>query len=210
LYGLTEPGHHLISYMKGSSQRFSSADFTTPDQRVFVPKSRASHVRRCLQFLAAAKGEAPLREALKDWSVDVDTLEDDSWLAVDVLDEFLELVEAKFGDGSYDFIRALYAQAIGQLPTVREQLSKAIPLEALAERAPIVWNKEWNFGRLEVETRSREAIFRHHDLLPTAGICAMLQGAYEGILRARKTPGRVVKTLCIRKGGPWCEYQVRW
>jgi hypothetical protein len=83
-------------------------------------------------------------------------------------------------------------------------------LTVLAERAPVVYAKEWNFGRLEVETGSRRAMFRHFDWMPTPAMCAMFHGIYEGILHWRGIEGQVRKTRCVRAGDPGCEYVVTW
>ncbi len=209
LYALTEPGYHLTSYMTSSTRRFVPA-LSPAEPPAFVLKSRARAVRRCIGFLKAAKGEVAVRQALRDWSADPEALTEDTWLSVDVLDEFLELVEAKFGDGSYDFIRQLYSQTIIQVPSVKEQVSKLIPLELLAERAPIVYQQEWNFGRLEVKVSPGRALFQHYDWMPTPGMCSMLQGAYEGVLKARRTAGTVTKTRCVREGDDHCAYLAEW
>ena len=95
-------------------------------------------------------------------------------------------------------------------PTVREQLTKAIPLTALAERAPIVYAKEWNYGRLEVTTERRKIVFRHYDWMPTPAMCAMFHGIYEGGLIYRGVKGKVTKTQCVRTGSDHCEYRVEW
>jgi len=95
-------------------------------------------------------------------------------------------------------------------PTVLEQLSKAIPLTALAERAPIVYAKEWNYGRLEVTTERRKIVFRHYDWMPTPAMCAMFHGIYEGGLTYRGAKGKVTKTRCVRNKDDHCEYLVEW
>src|SRR5207245_249073 len=82
---------------------------------------------------------------------------EDSWISVDACAELLELVEARFGDGSYAFIRAVFATTAPSFPTIRGELARRMSLRALSERAPVVYAKEWNFGRLEVETTARIA-----------------------------------------------------
>ncbi len=209
LYAPTKSGSSLIAYRQNSSQRFSPF---ARDQRTigFVPKIRAAPAIRAMQFLKAARGGAAMMDALKDWSVTPDELTEDTWLSADAFDEFHELLESKFGSGSYDFIRNLYVHVTPTVSTVREQITKVIPLSALAERAPIVYSKEWNYGRLVVKTGRRQATFQHFDWMPTASFCAMFQGAYEGILKSRGVAGTVTKTRCARSGDDHCEYLVQW
>ncbi len=149
-------------------------------------------------------------ESIKAWSVDPDELTEDVWLSVDACAQLLDLVEAKFGDGSYAFIRKAFSEAMSSFPTVREQLTKTIPLTALAERAPIVYAREWNYGRLEVETERRKVTLRHYDWMPTPAMCAMFHGIYEGGLAFRGVKGKVTKTQCVRTGSDHCEYRVEW
>ena len=209
LYGLTKTGSALAAYRQNSSQRFSSQRRDSPGIG-FVPKLRAAVIQGCIQQLRLERGSEAAREALKDWSVTSDELTEDMWLSADAVDEFNELLESRFGDGTYDFIRSLYSQAGPRLSSVKEALLKIIPLEALAERAPIVWNKEWNFGRLVVTTSGRRAVFQHFDMVPAPSFCAIFQGVYEGVLKARKVSGTVTKTRGIRSGDDHCEYIVQW
>jgi len=151
-----------------------------------------------------------LYDALKGWSVNPDELTQDARVSAEAYDEFLELLESKFGDGSYDLVRNLCAQVIPAISTVREQILKAIPLAVLAEMAPVVYGEEWNYGRLVVKADRREAVFSHFDWMPTPSFCAMFQGTYEGILRRRTVYGLVTKTRYIRAGDDRCEYTARW
>jgi DNA-binding MarR family transcriptional regulator len=207
LYGLTPEGASLLTQMSGSTGYVSPA---ADEKGGFVPKIRGSTVLRFLHYLKKTRGPAAVGEAIKTWSVDPDKLTDDTWLSVASCAEFLDLVEAKFGDGSYGFVRRLFSEAVSTFPTIREQLSKAMPLAALAERAPIVYNKEWNYGRLEVETDRHQVTFRHYDWMPTPAMCAMFHGIYEGILASRRVEGKVTKTQCVRTGSDHCEYRVEW
>ena len=209
LYALTKDGSSLVGYLENSSRRF--APLATPPGGIgFVPKIHATPVQRCIRYLKETRGEAAVREALKDWSVNPDEISESTWLSADTFDEFHELLEAKFGDGSYDFIRSLYVNVIPFISTVREQIIKVIPLEVLAERAPIVYSKEWNYGRLEVKTGRHRASFLHFDWMPTPALCAIFRGAYEGILKARKVSGKVTETKCVRRGDDHCEYAAEW
>lgn len=209
LYGLTGSGAALLKELRHSSHYAVSATEgeTTPH---FVPKVRASTVVRFLQYLRTTRSPGDVADAIRSWSVDPEELTDDTWLSVDSWAEFLELVEMKFGDGSYSFIRRLFGEAARMFPTIREQLSKTVPLRALAERAPIVWGKEWNYGRMEVVTGPRSATFRHYDWMPTPAMCALFHGIYEGVLAARGVQGKVTKTRCVRNRAECCEYFVAW
>ncbi|HYS70957.1 MAG TPA: MarR family winged helix-turn-helix transcriptional regulator [Thermoplasmata archaeon] len=209
LYALTDDGSGLLDYLAQSRRRFLPVP-ARAHAAPFVPKIRASTLLRFLAQLRASQGESAVREAVEGWGVNPSDLGDDTWLSVDAYARFLDLVEAKFGDGSYAFVRAQFAEAVASFPTVREQISLPIPLEALAERATIVYGKEWNFGRMEVQTSKRRAVFAHFDWMPTPAMCAMFHGVYEGVLKARNFPGKVTKTRCVRNGDDRCEYVVAW
>ncbi|TLZ52638.1 MAG: hypothetical protein E6K18_02510 [Methanobacteriota archaeon] len=210
LYGVTASGAVLLKYLDDSSRRFVPPAARGLPYVGFVPKIRGSSVLRLLAVLREAKGEAALRDATHSWSMDTEQVEEDTWVSVDAGAELLELVEAKFGDGSYAFIRSLFAQAGPSFPTIQAELARKLPLATLAERAPVVYGKEWNFGRLEVETANRRAAFRHYDWMPTPAMCSMFHGIYEGVLRWRGFPGKVLKARCVREGDDCCEYVAEW
>ncbi len=211
LYALTEGGTGLLESLADSRKRFIPATSKGLWGAGFVPRIRASSLKRFTASLRAARGDAAVQDALRAWGLDIDELTEDTWLPVDAYARFLDLMEARFGDGSYSFIRSQYRESVASFPTVKEQLLKVIPLEALAERASIVWAKEWNFGRLDVQAGRREAYFRHYDWMPTPAMCPMYHGVYEGILKARGFPdAKVTKTRCVRNGDECCEYHVTW
>lgn len=207
LYGLTERGLGLVHQLRTASA-YNPRPAAPASE--FVPKIRASSVRRVLAYLRQTRGEPSVRQALRAWSVDADALTEDAWLSVASTAELLDLIEKAYGDGSYGFIRTLFARAVATFPTVQEQLSKAVPLTTLARSAPVVYGKEWNYGRLEVEVTKGRVVNRHFDWMPTPAMCSMFHGIYEGILRARNVDGKVTKTRCIRSGDPCCEYVIEW
>lgn len=209
LYGILPSGSALVAFFRTSTHRYLPYTHGHPAIG-FVPKIRGTLAVRCLAFLRATKGDAATRAALRDWSVALDEVTEGMWLPVDAYDEFFELLEASFGDGGYDFIRKMSTRAVPSMSAVKEQVLKAIPLEALAERAPIVYSKEWNYGRLEVEAGRGWARFLHYDWEPTPPMCALLQGTYEGVLAARGMQGIVKKTHCVRLGDDRCEYLAEW
>ena len=210
LYGVTESGVRLLEYFDKSSRRFVPATARGLPYLGFVPKIRGSSVLRFLHALREAKGASAVDDAIRNWSLNPREVAEDAWLSVDACAELLELAESRFGDGSYAFIRSLFSSAGPSFPTIRGELAKHIPLEVLAERAPVVYAKEWNFGRMEVSTERRQATFRHFDWMPTPAMCAMFHGVYEGVLRFRGFTGKVVKTRCVRKGDGFCEYVAEW
>lgn len=209
IYGVTGAGAELLTYLDRSSRRFVPASARGVPYLGFVPKIRGSSVLRLLAVLREEKGDAA-DEAIRTWAVDPRGLSEDMWISVDACAELLELAESRFGDGSYAFIRSLFAKAGPSFPTVRGELARRLPLESIAERAPIVYGKEWNFGRLEVETGRRRATFRHYDWMPTPAMCAMFHGVYEGVLRWRGFEGKVTRTRCVQRGDPYCEYVAEW
>jgi DNA-binding MarR family transcriptional regulator len=209
LYGLTPDGAALLGELNGS-RRYVTPTVREAQKEGFVPKIRGSTVVRLLEYVKRTRGREVVSEAIASWSVDQDKLTEDTWLSVDACAQLLDLVEARFGDGSYGFIRKVFSEAMSSFPTVLEQLTKALPLTALAERAPIVYAKEWNYGRIEVETERRKITMRHYDWMPTPAMCAMFHGIYEGGLAFRGVHGKVTKTQCVRTGSDHCEYRIEW
>jgi DNA-binding MarR family transcriptional regulator len=210
LYGLTEEGAHLLQQILGPSRYPATAPPRAGTSSEFVPKIRASSVLRFVRFLRTEHAGPPVDAILREWGVQLSELTEDSWLPVTAAARLLELVERGLGDGSYSFIRSAFGRAVVQFPTIQEQLSRVVPISALARRAPAVYGKEWNYGRLTVETHGHKAVMRHYDWMPTPAMCAMFHGIYEGIMSARGVSGSVVKSSCVRSGSDCCEYRVSW
>jgi hypothetical protein len=210
LYGLTAEGSDLLNQIIGPARYAVPAAGKSSAQSGFVPKVRASSVLRILRYLEASYERPRLTALEREWGVDPSQLTEDSWLPIEACSRLLDLVERRFGDGSYSFIRSVFSRAVASFPTIQEQLSRALPLTALSRRAPAVYAKEWNYGRLVAQVSRRGAVFRHYDWAPTPGMCAMFHGVYEGVLRARGAQGTVVKTRCVRNRDDHCEYVVSW
>lgn len=208
VYGLTSQGMQLVAYFRTSTNRY--VPLPRSPTVGFVPKIRAALAMRIVHHLRSEADPSAVSKALRGWAINPSELREDDWLPVDTYDELLELLEASFGDGTYEYIRRLCFHTVPQLGPVREQIARAIPLEALAEVAPIVYAKEWNYGRLVVKTGRRWARFDHFDWSPTPAMCAIFQGTYEGVLHSRRVRGTVEKVKCVRSGDEACEYLAKW
>lgn len=209
LYAITQPGLSLDTYFRDASRRYNPVA-KSATLLGFVPKIRAQFALLVVRHVSREFGASAVRDVLRGWGVSPDDLGADDWLSVDAYNELLELLEARFGDGSFQFIRSVSAKVVPAISTVRAEISRLVPMEVLVERAPVVYSKEWNYGRLEVRTGKHRAGFLHYEWLPTPAFCAGFHGAYEGILRSRKLSGTVTKTRCVRRGDDHCEYVMEW
>src|SRR5437867_6516515 len=117
LYGLTPDGAALLGELNGS-RRYVTPTVREAQREGFVPKIRGSSVVRFLEYMKRTRGRAIVTEAISSWTVDQDKLTEDTWLSVDACARLLDLIEAKFGDGSYGFIRKVFAEAMSSFPTV--------------------------------------------------------------------------------------------
>src|SRR2546427_1590703 len=122
IYGVTEAGASLLAYFDRSNRRFVPVSARGTPYVGFVPKIRGSSVLRILAALRDSKGKEALDGAIRSWTIDPREITEDSWISVDACAELLELVEARFGDGSYSFIRAVFATTAPSFPTIRGEL----------------------------------------------------------------------------------------
>jgi DNA-binding MarR family transcriptional regulator len=210
VYSLTDQGGVVLRKILEPERPKPPPPGVAPSSQEFVPKVRASSVLRILTALRNTRDPKDVAQLLKEWNVPVEELTEDSWLPISACAQLLDLMERSFGDGSFGYIRRTFADSVASFPTVKEQISRGLPLSLLARRAPAVYAKEWNFGRMEVEVDGHRSIMRHIDWAPTPAMCALFHGVYEGILRSRRVEGRVTKTRCVRAGDPYCEYVVEW
>src|SRR6266545_2306332 len=193
-----------------ASSRYREKVLRSLAARPRLPSQIAEDTSLRIGHVSREFGASAVRDVLRGWGVSPDDLGADDWLSVDAYNELLELLEARFGDGSFQFIRSVSAKVVPAISTVRAEISRLVPMEVLVERAPVVYSKEWNYGRLEVRTGKHRAGFLHYEWLPTPAFCAGFHGAYEGILRSRKLSGTVTKTRCVRRGDDHCEYVMEW
>jgi hypothetical protein len=107
-------------------------------------------------------------------------------------------------------VRRHSAEVVTEFPSVKQLLSRFLPMETLCEMAPIAYSKEFNHGRLEVEVEPGKARFYNYDWVSSRGRCAAWRGTYEGVMGARKLRHKVTKFKCMREGDDCCAYLAEW
>ncbi len=210
MYAITSGGQGIVRVLKTKmggegGQKGGGQDGSEHPRRI-----RGATLRRYLEFARLRMGSKALEGILADAGIEMAELNDDGWYPVGLYELVLRGLDRRWsgspGEGLFEAGR--YASKL--LGTVRQQVVRAASLEELAERAPIVWNKEFNFGRLEVLVGRGWAVFTHYDWYPFPELCKILKGTYTGILELNGVPGRVEETKCMRLGNDRCEYQVSW
>ncbi len=83
--------------------------------------------------------------------------------------------------------------------------------EMMVKKARESYDELYNFGRIETKVMGKGRIYvRLYDVCSIPERCKSWQGVLEGILELTRTEGRVEKTKCQLKGGPYCEYIVTY
>lgn len=212
MYAITPGGEGIVQVLRSHSTPQEERDpGRGGESGDHGRRIRGATLKRYLDFARIKLGSEALAGILVDTGIDLSVLTDDGWYPVEMYQGVLAGLERRWngmpGEGA--MIEAgRYASKL--LGTVRQQIVRAASLEELAERAPIVWNKEFNYGRLEVLVGRGWAVFSHYDWHPFPQLCRIFQGTYMGILELNGVPGKVEKTKCMSLGHDRCEYQVRW
>lgn len=141
---------------------------------------------------------------------DPDRLETDAFYPVRAALQILELIERRYGDGSYGLIRQMFREEADEFPSVRRLLAHVVPIHILVELGPGAYNRDFNHGRIEVEVGERRALVKNFDWVSSPARCAAWWGTYEGVLRLKGLDGRVDKIACILDGHPYCGYRIEW
>src|SRR6266542_1267745 len=124
--------------------------------------------------------------------------------------EVLDLVESRFGDGTYEATRTMLREEAGNFASLRRLLTRALPLPLLLELSPNAYHRDYNHGRLEVDVQDRRAIMKHYDWMSSPARCAAWLGTYEGFLELIGIEGTVTKVACLLKDDPYCGYLISW
>jgi len=178
--------------------------------RMVAPLVRGSHFRNYHHWIAANYGREAADNLLIDVGMDPKAVDPNGWFPLRSALDALELVESRFGDGTYDAIRRMLRDEAKNYSTVRRLVARVLPLRILIELAPGVYNREFNHGRLEVEVQDHRAFMKNYDWMSSPARCAAWQGTYEGTLSLLGIDGTVTKLTCMLRGDPYCGYVLEW
>ncbi|OGS50151.1 MAG: hypothetical protein A3K65_01580 [Euryarchaeota archaeon RBG_16_68_12] len=200
LYGLTPLGERLAGAVEWEGR-----------QPVTTPMVRANHPRSWFRVLNARYGREKARLAFKDagWTNAIDARLG-RWVPLRSQLRLIEAVERRFGDGSFQVVRDVSADAVRYFPSIRRYVLRALPVVMLAEFAPAVYLREFNHGRMEVEASPGRAHFMQYDWLSSPARCASWLGTYEGTFSLKKIDGTVRKVECLLCGDEFCGYVAEW
>lgn len=180
-------------------------------QPVTTPMVRANHPRSWFRVLSDRYGQERARLPFRDagWASAVDA-KMSRWVPLRMQLKLIDAVEERFGDGSHRVVREVSAEAVRHFASIRRYLMRALPLSMLADFAPAVYLREFNHGRMEVETAPGKAHFMQYDWLSSPARCASWLGTYEGTFAIKKVEGTVRKVECLLQGDPFCGYVAEW
>jgi len=178
--------------------------------RVVAPMVRGTHFRNYHHWVATHHGRKAADDLFRQFGIDPDRIDPDGWYPLATVVRVLESIEALFGDGTYETIRQLFREEAGNFSTIRRLVSRVLPLSLLIEIGAAGYTREFNHGRLEVETKGRRALLKNFDWISSPARCAGWWGTYEGVLAITGHKGTVRKVACMLKGDPYCGYLVEW
>jgi DNA-binding MarR family transcriptional regulator len=182
----------------------------TRGDRLIAPMARGSHFRNYHHWVATTFGRKAADDILREVGLDPATIDTDGWYPLRSALHALELIESRFGDGSYETIRRMLREVVPNFPSVRRLLTRVLPFPVVLELTPNAYNREFNHGRLEVEIQGRRAIMKNYDWMSSPARCAAWLGSYEGGLHMLGRKGSVSKVACMLRGDPYCGYLIEW
>lgn len=182
----------------------------TRGDRVVAPMIRGSHFRNYHHWVATSFDRKAADDILRTVGVDPARVDPDGWYPLRAALETLDLIEARFGDGTFDIIRRMLREEARHFASIKRLALRIVPFPILLELAPNSYNREFNHGRLEVEVGDRRALMKNYDWMSSPARCAAWLGVYEGSLELLGRIGSVTKVGCILRGDPYCGYQIEW
>ncbi len=200
LYGLSPAGLELANSIGGGSRRLQT-----------VPLVRATHPTAWFRALCERVGAGSAWPAAQSAGlVAAINGRADEWIPLRAQLTFLEEIEKRFGDGSYGIVRSLGRSALRHYPSVRRYALRALPLRYVLDTAPSSYLREFNHGRIEIDTSEGIGIFKHFDWSSSKARCAAWLGSWEGFFEMRRIAARVSKRACILAGDEFCSYRAEW
>jgi DNA-binding MarR family transcriptional regulator len=178
--------------------------------RVIAPLVRGGHFRRYHHWISKTFGTVAADRILIDVGVDPATVDGEGWYPLRASLQALDLIESRFGDGTYETIRRMLREEVANFPSVRRLLRRILPLSILIELSPNAYNREFNHGRLEVEIQGQRALMRNYDWMSSPARCAAWLGTYEGAMAMLGVPAKVTKVACMLRGEKYCGYAIDW
>ncbi|TLZ45280.1 MAG: winged helix-turn-helix transcriptional regulator [Methanobacteriota archaeon] len=178
--------------------------------RLVAPLVRGSHFKMYHHWLSKRFGRQAADGLLFDLGLDPSTLDGDGWYPLRTAMECLDLIESRFGDGTYETIRTMLREEIASLSSTRRLLRRLLPVPIIIELSPNAYNREFNHGRLEVEIQGQRALMKNFDWMSSPARCAAWLGSYEGSMAMLGVEGKVRKVACVLRGDTYCGYTVDW
>ena len=182
----------------------------TRGDRLIAPMARGSHFRNYHHWVATYFGPKAADDILLDVGVDPAHLDPDGWYPLRYAVEALDLIESRFGDGTYDTIRRMLREEAQNFPSIKRLITRVLPFPILLELSPNSYNREFNHGRLEVEVGDRRALMKNYDWMSSPARCAAWLGTYEGGLAMLGKKASVSKVACMLRGDAYCGYVIEW
>lgn len=178
--------------------------------RVVAPMVRGTHFKNYHHWLLTNRGKDAADGVFRQFGIDSARIDPEGWYPLRTVVQVLETIEALFGDGTYETIRRLFREEVGNFSSIRRLAARLLPLSLVVEMAPTVYAREFNHGRLEVEVHGRRALLKNYDWINSPARCAGWWGTYEGALSLSGHKGTVRKVACMLKGDPYCGYVMAW
>lgn len=178
--------------------------------RLIAPLVRGSHFRSYHHWVAKTFGRNAADELIIDLGLDPTRLDADGWYPLRTAMEALDLVESRFGDGTFEAVRRMMREEAGNFSSLKRLVTRILPFQIMIELSPNAYNREFNHGRLEVDIQDHRAIMKNYDWMSSPARCAAWMGTYEGSLAMLGLEARVRKITCILREDPYCGYALEW
>jgi len=199
LYAATDVGREVLQALADSR-----------GDRLVAPMARGSHFRNYYHWVSQRFGRKAANDLFEDVGFDPSRVDADGWYPLKTAMDILDLVETRFGDGSYETVRAMLRDEAHNFSSLRRLLSRVLPLPLLIELSPSAYHREFNHGRLEIEIEGRRAIIKNYDWMSSRARCKAWLGTYEGAIAFSGTKATVRKVSCMLDGDAYCGYAIEW
>lgn len=170
-------------------------------------KARGSVINGYLKYIKKTWGQDGVDQCAGYLGIDPKDIKDGNWYSDEYGDKLLEWMVSLKGKKYVVLSNRYMVKDLGMLAYI----VRFMDVKTILKKLPKNYDDIFNFGRVEVDIKEKNAVVRVYDAATSEHSCPGWQGVFEGAFELTKTKGgRVKETMCQWKGDEYCVWELSW